>query len=122
MIKYTPANEDSAVERIEFEKNGTTIYLVNRFDTYAGYVYEEDDDFDMDDYDPEVGAMMLFVDSEEGERVEFAVEGGISEDEKQELIASFQENYESGPEELGWTWSDRELWYYGPITREENIE
>ncbi len=26
-------------------------------------------------------------------------------------------DYESGPEELGWEWSDRELWFYGPIKR-----
>ena len=119
MIKYSPENEESAVERIEFVKDGKTISLINRFDTYAVYVDEEDDDFDMESYAPEAGVMMTFVSEDEGERVEFEVEGDITDDEKEELIEAFQESYESGPEELGWEWSDRELWFYGPILREE---
>jgi hypothetical protein len=119
MIKYTPDNENSAVERIEFVKNDVKITFVNRFDSYAVYIDEDDDDFDMDDYDPEAGAMMTFVDEEEGDRIECSIEGDIPDSEKQELIEAFQENYESGPEELGWEWSDRELWFYGPITQEE---
>jgi hypothetical protein len=117
MIKYIPVNEDSAIERIDFVKDNVKITFVNRFDSYAVYIDDEDDDFDMDEYDPEQGAMMSFVDEEEGERVEYSIEGDISQEEKQELIESFQENYESGPEELGWEWSDRELWYYGSIKR-----
>ena len=119
MIKYSPVNEESAVERIEFIKDGKIIFLVNRFDNYSVFVEEEDDDFDAESYDPETGTVMSFVDEEEGERIEFNVEGDLTEDEKQELIESFQENFESGPEDLGWTWSDRELWFYGPIAREE---
>ena len=117
MIKYVPKEENSAVERIEFVKDGITITFVNRFDEYAVYIDEDDDDFDMDDYDPEEGARMSFVDEEEGERIEYDIEGDISDEEKEELIESFQEQWESGPEELGWEWSDRELWYYGPIKR-----
>lgn len=119
MIKYSPENEESAVERIEFVKDGKTITLVNRFDTYAVYVEEEDDDFDMESYDPETGARMTFVSEDEGERIEFEVEGDISDRQKSKIIEAFQESYESGPEELGWEWSDRELWFYGPILREE---
>lgn len=119
MIKYTPDNEDSAVERIEFVKDGTKIVLVNRFDSYAVFADEEYDDFDADNYDSELGCMMTFVDEEEGERIEFNVEGDIDDDEKQEIINAFQESFESGVEALGWEWSDREVWYYGPVTREE---
>jgi hypothetical protein len=119
MIKYTPRNADSAVERIEFVKDDKTITLVNRFDTYAIYIEEEDDDFDLDHYDPEVGARMVFVSEDEGERIEFSVEGDISSRQKTKIIAAFQDEYESGVEELGWEWSDRELWYYGLIDREE---
>ena len=119
MIKYSPVNEESAVERIDFYRDDVKITLVNRFDTYAVYVDEDDDDFDMDAYDPEEGAMMTFVSEEEGERIEFEVEGDISDEEKEELIQAFQESYESGPEDLGWEWSDREVWFYGPILREE---
>jgi len=121
MIKYYPVNEDCAVERIDFVKNDVKITFVNRFDSYAVYIDEDDDDFDMDDYDPEAGVMMSFVDEEEGERIEYTIEGDISEEEKEKLIESFQENYESGPEDLGWEWSDRELWYYGPINKEEDV-
>lgn len=117
MIKYSPKKPDSAVERIDFFKDDVKITFVNRFDEYAVYVDEEDDDFNIDEYNPEEGAMMTFVSEEEGERIEYKIEGDISEEEKQELIDSFQENYENGPESLGWEWSDRELWYYGPIKR-----
>lgn len=117
MIKYVPKESDSAIERIDFVKDDVKITFVNRFNNYAVYIDEEDDDFNIDEYNPKDGAMMSFVDEEEGERIEYTIEGDISDKEKEELIASFQENYESGPEELGWEWSDRELWYYGPIKR-----
>ena len=119
MIKYSPVNQESAVERIDFYKGDIKITLVNRFDTYVGYVDEEEDDFDPDNYDEDLGEIMLFVDAEEGDRVEFAVEGDITDDEKKSIILSFQENFESGVEALGWTWSDREVWFYGPISKEE---
>ena len=119
MIKYSPENENSAVERIDFYRDGKKITLVNRFDTYTGYVDDDEDDFDMDSYDPEAGEMMMFVDADEGDRVEFAVEGDATDDEKSEIITAFQENFENGVEELGWEWSDREVWFYGPIQREE---
>lgn len=118
MIKYSPVNENSAVERIEFFNDDKTITLVNRFDTYTVFVDEEDDDFPVDDYDPESGTMMSFVDEEEGERIEFDVEGDVTDQEKQKIITAFQNEYESGVEDLGWVWSDRELWYYGPVNRE----
>lgn len=119
MIKYSPANENSAVERIDFYRDDVKITLVNRFDTYVGYVDEEEDDFDPDNYDEDLGEIMLFVDAEEGDRVEFAVEGDVTDEEKQQLIQAFQESFEAGPEQLGWTWSDREVWFYGPILREQ---
>lgn len=119
MIKYSTVNENSAVERIDFYKDNKKITLVNRFDTYAVYVEEDDDDFDMDLYDPDEGAIMSFVSEDEGERTEFDVEGDISDEEKEEIISAFQDMYESGVENLGWEWSDRELWFYGPINREE---
>jgi len=122
MIKYSTVNEESAVERIDFYRDDKKITLVNRFDTYVGYVDEEEDDWDWDSYDPDLGEIMLFVDAEEGERIEFAVEGDITDAEKSEIIAAFQTNFENGVEELGWAWSDREVWFYGPISREEDAE
>lgn len=123
MIKYWPKNEDSAVERIEFTKDGKTITLVNRFDTYAVYVEPDEDEFDMDSYDADEGvnttAEIGWIDEDEGERIEYNVEGELSEDEKQEIIDAFEEQYEDGVEELGWTWSDRDVWFYGPIGRKK---
>jgi hypothetical protein len=119
MIKYSTLTENSAVERIDFYKEDVKITLVNRFDTYVGYVDEEEDDFDQDNYDEDLGEIMLFVDAEEGDRVEFAVEGDVTDDEKSEIIAAFQEDFEHGVEALGWNWSDREIWFFGPILREQ---
>ena len=119
MIRYSTLEPNSAVERIDFYRDGKKITLVNRFDTYAVYVDEEDDDFDPDEYDPYLGELMTFVDEEEGERVEFDVEGDISDTEKLELIDAFQDSYETGLERLGWTWSDREVWFYGPISKDK---
>jgi len=119
MIRYSTANENSAVERIDFYQDDKKITLVNRFDTYVGYVDEEEDDFDADNYDEDLGEIMLFVDADEGERIEFSVEGDVTDAEKSEIIAAFQANFENGVEELGWEWSDREIWFYGPIVRDE---
>ena len=65
------------------------------------------------------GTLEYLVSEDEGERIEFEVEGDISDRQKAKIIEAFQESYESGPEELGWEWSDREVWFYGPIEREE---
>ena len=123
MIKYWPKEADSAVERIEFVKDGKMIVFVNRFDEYAVYVDEDDDEFDLDGYDPDEGMDTMseigWSDEDEGERIEYSIEGDITEEEKAELISAFEEQYECGPEELGWEWSDRYVWFYGPIGRKK---
>jgi len=126
MIKFSPDQEDSAVERIEFTKAGKTITFVNRFNTYAVYSNPEDWDETEDawvEYNPdsEEGihtGVFGWVDEDEGERIEWGIEGDLTEDEKAELIESFQTDYEYGPEQLGWEWSDRDVIFYGPITIE----
>ena len=122
MIKYSPKNNNSAVARIDFYQGHKKITLVQRFDTYVGYVDDEDDDFDMDNYDEDLGDMMVFVDAEEGDCVESHVEGDISEDEKQAIIDAFEARLEGGVEDLGWKWSDREVWFSGPIHREHLVD
>ena len=119
MIRYSTVVEGSAVERIDFYRDDQKITLVNRFDNYTVYVELEDDDFDPDHYNEQQGVMMTFVDEEPGERVDFAVEGDLSDQEKSELIEAFQDSFEAGLEQLGWTWSDREVWFYGPINKEQ---
>jgi len=124
MIEFSPDNENSAVERIEFIKDGKKITFVNRFDSYTVYAHPEEWDDTCEEwvnYDPdsEQGintGCFGWIDEEEGERVEWEIEGDLTDDEREELIESFQENYESGPEALGWEWSDRDLFFYGPIT------
>jgi hypothetical protein len=118
MIKYSPENENCAVERIDFCRDDVMITLENRFDTYAVFVEDEDDDFDMADYDPDQGAMMTFADEEAGECTESYVEGGLTDQENQAIIKAFAARMEGGVADLGWTWLDRELWFYGPIKRE----
>jgi len=126
MIEFKPKKKNSAVERIEFIKDDKKITFVNRFDTYAVYSDEDDyEEFDFDSYDPkegvETGSAFSWVTEEEGERIEWSIEGDISDEEKDELIAAFQEEWESGPEDLGWEWSDREVWFYGPIKVTEDV-
>ena len=118
MIKYSPANNNSAVERIDFYREDQKITLVNRFDTYAVYVDEEDDDFDMANYDEDLGEMMTFTDEEAGEITESRVEGDVSDQEQQHIIDAYASRLEGGVADLGWTWSDREVWFYGPIHRD----
>lgn len=115
MIRYSPINANSAEERIDFHKDNQKITLINRFDVYAVYVDEEDDDFDPDEYDPDQGIMMTFTDEEEGERISSEVHGDLSDQERQQIIDAFAERLEGGVSELGWQWTDRELWFYGPL-------
>jgi hypothetical protein len=118
MIKYSPAKENNAVERIDFYRGDQKITLVNRFDTYAVYVDEEDDDFDMSNYNEDLGQIMIFTDEEAGEIVESRVEGDLSDLERIDIVDAFADRLEGGVADLGWTWSDRELWFYGPIDRD----
>jgi hypothetical protein len=119
MITYSPVNENNAVERIDFYRGNQKITLVNRFDTYRVYVDEDDDDFDMANYDEDLGDIMTFTDEEAGEITESRVEGDLSDQERQEIIDAFADRLEGGVADLDWIWSDRELWFYGPILREE---
>ena len=122
MIKYSPVKENNAVERIDFYRGDQKITLVNRFDAYAVYVDEEDDDFDMANYDEDLGEIMTFTDEEAGDITESRVEGDLSDQERQDIIDAFTDRLEGGVADLGWTWSDRELWIYGPIERELEVD
>jgi hypothetical protein len=123
MKKFTPLNSDSVVERIDFYQDDVKITVVSRFDTSS--VFSDDDaDIDLDLYDPDEGAEMGvavgWVDEEPGERISIEVEGDVDSNTANQIILMFEDEAEQGVEELGWAWSDRELWFYGPIRVEDD--
>jgi hypothetical protein len=122
MKKFTTVYPDSVVERIDFYQDDVKITIVSRFDTSA--VFSDDDaDIDLDSYDADDGAEMGvavgWVDEEPGERISIEVEGDVDSNTANQIILMFEDEAEQGVEELGWTWSDRELWFYGPIHMED---
>jgi hypothetical protein len=122
MKKFTPVHSDSVIERIDFYQDDVKISIVSRFDTSS--VFSDDDaDVDLDSYDPDEGAEMGvtvgWVDEEPGERISIEVEGDVDSNTANQIIMMFEDEGESGLEELGWAWSDRELWFYGPIQMED---
>ena len=123
MRKFTPVHSDSVIERIDFYQDEEKITIVSRFDTSSVFS-DEDADVDLDLYDPdegaEMGAAVGWVDEEPGERISIEVEGDVDSNTANQIIMMFEDEAEQGVEELGWTWSDRELWFYGPIRVEDD--
>jgi hypothetical protein len=123
MKKFTPVHSDSVIERIDFYQDDVKITIVSRFDTSSVFS-DEDADVDLDSYDPDQGAEMGvavgWVDEEPGERISIEVEGNVDSNTANQIILMFEDEGESGVEELGWSWSDRELWFYGPIREEDD--
>jgi hypothetical protein len=122
MKKFTPEYPDSVIERIDFYQDDVKITIVSRFDT-SSVLSDEDADIDLDSYDPDEGAEMGvavgWVDEESGERISIEVEGDVDSNTANQIIMMFEDEGEQGVEELGWSWSDRELWFYGPIQMED---
>ena len=124
MKKFTPVHSDSVIERIDFYNDDVKITIVSRFNTSSVFS-DEDADVDLDLYDPDEGAEMGvavgWVDEESGERISIEVEGDVDSNTANQIIMMFEDEGEPGVEELGWEWSDRELWFYGPIRVEDDV-
>jgi hypothetical protein len=118
MIKSSPINDHNAWSRVDFYKDDVKITIVSEYEKYDVWS-DEDSDIDFAGYDPEEGAEMGvtvgWVDEEAGVRFHIEVEGDIDEEEKAEIIQAWEENEEQGVKELGWEWSDRELYFKGSI-------
>ena len=89
----------------------------------GGEVYS-DDNLELDDYDEQEGTV---VPCDQGENLvdnwHSRVEGDVNdEEEANAILEAWQEDLESGVEELGWSWSDREIWFYGPLEVAEDDE
>jgi hypothetical protein len=122
VLKFSPTSEGYAEEHIEFTQADRKITFVNRFDSYEVLTDEVDltDDFfeskELLNYNPKKGIrtnLFHWTSEKEGERVKYRIKGAVDREEKQELIEAFKEMYESGVEDLGWEWSDRDLYYFG---------
>jgi len=122
VLKFSPASEGYAEEHIEFTQGDRTITFVNRFDSYEVLTDESDliDDFfeskELLNYNPKKGIrtnVFQWTSEKEGERIKYRIKGAENPEEKQELLEAFKEIYESGVEDLGWEWSDRDLYYFG---------
>ena len=124
VLKFSPTSEGYAEEHIEFTQADRKITFVNRFDSYEVLTDEVDltDDFfeskELLNYNPKKGIrtnLFHWTSEKEGERVKYRIKGAVDREEKQELIEAFKEMYESGVEDLGWEWSDRDLYYFGAL-------
>lgn len=122
--KFSPIGDGYAVEHIEFTQDDRKITMVNRFDSYELFTDEDavDDEFleaiKFTNYDPKKGihtSVFGWNTEEEGERIKYSVKGDVDKDEKKEIIEGFEDMWESGVEDLGWEWSDRDVYYFGPI-------
>jgi hypothetical protein len=80
---------------------------------------------DLSDYDEEEGADMAFlveyVDEEQTDGWFFEVDCDdvLTDEEKEEIENAWNEGLEDAMRDIGWEWSDRELWFYGKLEVEE---
>ena len=104
------------------ESDGRNITLIIGWRN--GKVWCEDEP-DLSEYDPEEGADMAFlveyVDEEQDDGWFFEVESDdeITDEEKAEIEAAWNNGLEDAMRDIGWEWNDRELWFYGPLEVEE---
>lgn len=124
VYKFSPVGDGYAVEHIEFIQDDRKIIMVNRFDSYELFVDESDVDDDFmeaikfSNYNPKKGintSIFGWTSETEGERIKYSVKGDVDKEEKREIIEGFEDMWESGVEDLGWEWSDRDVFYFGPI-------
>ena len=89
-----------------------------------GKVWCEDEP-DLSEYNEEEGADMSFLveyvdeEQEDGWFFEVVSEDEITDEEKAEIEEAWNNGLEDAMRDIGWEWTDRELWFYGPLDVEE---
>lgn len=107
-------------ERVFFshESDGRSITLIIGWRN--GKVWCEDEP-DLSEYDPEEGADMSMLteysDEEQDDGWFFEIESDdeITDDEKSAIESAWNNGLEDAMKDIGWEWTDRELWFYGPL-------
>ena len=83
-----------------------------------------DDEPDLSEYDPEEGADMMMLteysdeEQEDGWCFEVVSEDAVTDEEKADIEAAWNEGLEGAMSDIGWQWTDRELWFYGALAVE----
>lgn len=111
-------------ERVFFshESDGRNIMLIIGW--RWGKVWCEDEP-NLSEYDPEEGAdisiLTEYLDEEQNDGWFFEIESDdeITDEEKSEIAEAWNNGLEDAMRDIGWAWSDRELWFYGPLEVEE---
>ena len=84
-----------------------------------------EDEPDLSEYNEEEGADMSFLveyvdeEQEDGWFFEVVSEDEIADEEKAEIEEAWNNGLEDAMRDIGWEWTDRELWFYGPLDVEE---
>ena len=107
-------------ERVFFshESDGRNITIIVGWRN--GKVWCEDEP-DLSEYDPEQGADMFMLteysDEEQDDGWFFEIESDdeITDDEKSAIESAWNNGLEDAMRDIGWEWTDRELWFYGPL-------
>ena len=118
--KITNATKKNAVEVQFWTKDGVTIKKSEGYRWgYWSCKSDQQPDIDLDnpdgyelsftDYDWEMDEMM------DGAWMEWEFPEDMSQEERDQIEAAWDENYYEGMEELGWINDETEHWIYGPI-------
>ena len=107
-------------ERVFFshESDGRNITIIVGWRN--GKVWCEDEP-DLSEYDPEQGADMFMLteysDEEQDDGWFFEIESDneITDDEKSAIESAWNNGLEDAMRDIGWEWTDRELWFYGTL-------
>jgi hypothetical protein len=123
MYIVSPAEKKKIEEKVFFShEDGRKITLVIGWRTGKVWCDEEPD---LSDYDKDEGADMSFlVEYSDEEQVDgwfFEVfsDDEITNEEKSDIKEAWNNGLEDAMRDIGWEWSDRELWFYGPLDVEE---
>ena len=124
MFAVTTTEKKRVEEKVFFshESDGRDITLVIGWRTGKVWCEEEPD---LSEYDPETGADMSMLteysDEEQEDGWSFDVESNdeITDEERAEIEEAWNNGLEDAMRDIGWEWTDRELWFYGPLEVEE---
>lgn len=119
--KISTSEKKSVIEKNFYEKDGKSFTVEQ---CYRWGYFTSDEKPDLENYNPEEGVMIYDygVDDhsfDDGCYIDFIYDDDITEEEREAIENTWEEDWYEGINELGWHEVETEVWFYGPLEVED---